>query len=138
MTRDELDAVIAAIKNVREKSDDKTASESAAIFPTMKYAGALIRVGTRIKRGKKIMKAAVDLWDTEENDPDNAPELWEEIAYREGIRIIPAIITVTTAFSEGELGWWGDVKYRSKVNANVYTPEQYPGYWNIVFGEVSE
>lgn len=30
-----------------------------------------------------------------------------------------------------ELGRWGDVKYRSLMDANVYTPEQYAAGWEI-------
>ena len=41
-------------------------------------------------------------------------------------------ITATLAFTEGELGWWGDTLYRSKVNGNVYTPETYAGNWEMV------
>ena len=78
------------------------------------------------------MKAAVDLWDRAENDPDHAPTLWAALEYRDGYRIIPETITVTTAFSEGEYGWWGDVLYRSKVNSNVYTPAQYADNWEVV------
>ena len=92
----------------------------------------MVAAGTRVNLKGVIKKAAVDLWDTEENSPDNAPALWADIDYRDGIRIIPAVITTALAFSEGECGWWGDVLYRSKVDANVYTPEQYAGNWEMV------
>ena len=91
----------------------------------------LIKNGTLINWNGILKRAAVDLWDTEENNPDNAPTLWEDINYREGHRIIPEVITVGLAFSEGETGWWNDVLYRSKVNANVYTPDAYPNNWEI-------
>ena len=110
---------------------DSSASEAPELFPGMKLDGSLIHVGTRINWHGTIKKAKVDLWAMEINDPDHAPELWADIDYREGIRIIPEIITVTTAFAEGELGWWGNVIYRSKVNANVYTPAQYADNWEI-------
>lgn len=111
--------------------DDAKASEIPLLFPAMKLDGGLISVGTRINWNGVIKKAAVDLWDMESNNPDNAPDLWADIDYRDGIRIIPEIITVTTAFAAGELGWWGDVIYRSKVDANVYTPAQYADNWEI-------
>ena len=44
---------------------------------------------------------------------------------------IPVIATVTSAFEEGELGWWNDVMYESLISVNVYTPEQYPAGWKI-------
>lgn len=109
--------------------DDKTASEGAMLFPRLKQNGALVPAGTRINWNGTVKKAAVDLWDTAENTPDNAPSLWEDIAYREGIRIIPETITAATAFAKGEQGWWKDALYTSLLDANVYTPEQYPAGW---------
>ena len=82
--------------------DDKTASEGATLFPRLKQDGSLVPAGTRINWHGVVKRAASDLWDTEQNDPDNAPSLWEDIAYREGYRIIPATITAGTAFSKNE------------------------------------
>ena len=78
------------------------------------------------------MGAAVDLWDTKENNPDNAPTLWEDIAYKEGYRIIPETITAGTAFMKDERGWWKDTLYKSTLDNNVWTPEQYPSGWEEV------
>ena len=111
--------------------DDKDASEAVELYDGMKYGGALIKAGTRINWHGTLKQAAVDLWDTPENNPENAPTLWEDIPYREGIRIIPAAITVTQAFAKGEKGWWGDALYTNLIDANVYTPEQYPAGWAL-------
>ena len=112
--------------------DDKTASEAATLFPRLKGDGSLVRGGSRINWNGTIKRATVDLWDTAENNPDNAPTLWEDLDYKDGYRIIPETITVTTAFAKDECGWWGDVLYRSRVAANVYTPAQYPDNWERV------
>lgn len=113
--------------------DDKTASEGATLFPRLKQDGSLVPAGTRINWNGTIKRAAVDLWDRVDNDPDNAPALWEDIAYREGYRIIPETITAGTAFAKDECGWWGDTLYRSIYEgANVWTPEQYPDGWEVV------
>lgn len=111
--------------------DDKGASMSADFYSDMSYSGNLIPAGKRINHNGKLYKAAVDLWDREDNNPDNAPSLWEKINYHNGVRIIPEIITVTTAFSLNELGYWeADGKtYKSLINANVYTPAAYPQGW---------
>lgn len=109
--------------------DDATASTAPEMFQRLKQDGSLIPAGTRINHGGTVKKATVDLWDTKENNPDNAPNLWAGLAYKDGYRIIPETITVTEAFSEGEYGWWGDVLYRSKIDSNVYTPKQYPSNW---------
>lgn len=113
-------------------TDDATASRAVEFHPEMKYDGSLIPSKTRINWNGKLKRAAVDVWDTESNNPDNAPTLWEDIAYRDGFRIIPEVITATLAFSEGECGWWGDTLYRSKVNGNAYTPAVYPDNWERI------
>ena len=112
--------------------DDKTASEAAALFPRLKGKGDLVRAGTRINWNGTVKKAAVDLWDTVENDPDHAPTLWANIPYRDGYRIIPAVITVPEAFALDECGWWEDELYRSKLASNVHTPAAYPDGWEKV------
>lgn len=120
------------IEQAAASLDDRTASEAATLFPHLKSDGGLISGGTRINWHGTVKRAATALWDTTENDPDHAPTLWEDIDYREGHRIIPAVITSTAAFAEGEYGWWGDVLYKSRIPANVYTPEQYPTGWEEV------
>lgn len=113
-------------------TDDVTASRAVEFHPEMQYNGSLIPAKTRINWHGNLKRAAVDVWDTEVNNPDNSPTLWEDISYREGFRIIPETITATLAFSEDEYGWWDDKLYRSKVDGNVYTPEVYPANWEEV------
>ncbi len=114
---------------------DAEASTVTTLYPGMKYTGELIHSGTRIQWSGVLKRAAVDLWDTKDNNPDNAPELWEDVLYRDGYRIIPEVITVGLAFSYGEIGWWGDTLYRSILEVpNTYTPEQYPQGWEVYNG----
>ena len=112
--------------------DDQDASRTPELFDKLAENGALVKVGTRVNWKGQLKRAAVDLWDTAENNPDNAPALWEDINYRDGIRIIPEVITVGLAFSKDELGWWGDALYKSLVDNNVYTPEAYAPNWELV------
>ena len=112
--------------------EDKVASETPELFARLNQNGELIKVGTRINWNGVLKRASVDLYDTLENNPDNAPTLWEDIEYNEGYRIIPQTITVGTAFSKDELGWWEDTLYKSLLDNNVWTPEQYPSGWEIV------
>lgn len=112
--------------------EDKVASETPELFARLNQNGELIKVGTRINWNGVLKRASVDLYDTLENNPDNAPTLWEDIEYKEGYRIIPQTITVGTAFSKDELGWWEDTLYKSLLDNNVWTPEQYPSGWEIV------
>ena len=130
MTRSEAQKLIADIVKLRESATDAQASSAVSVYPTLKQDGSLIKSGTRINHNGTIIRAAVDLYDTETNSPENAPVLWETLNYKDGYRIIPEVITVGTAFSKGELGWWNDELYESLVDSNVYTPDQYAPYWS--------
>ncbi len=112
--------------------DDKVASTSAELFPRLTGDSSLVTAGTRINWNGTLKRAAVDLWDTTENNPDNAPTLWEDIAYREGHRIIPETITSTLAFKLNELGWWKDAVYKSLREGNTFNPDITPEWWEII------
>ena len=133
-TKEEAIAFRRQIEKAAIHLDDKAASESPDFYEHMKYDGKAISAGTRINFEGVLFKAAVTLWDTEENNPHFAPSLWEKINYHNGVRVIPEVITVTTAFSKDELGYWeADGKtYKSLINANVYTPAAYPQGWEEV------
>ena len=122
--RKQLDKALPAIP-------DKEASGSPDLFPALKQDGKLIKAGTRINWNGWLKQATVDLWDTEENDPDNNPLLWTDINYRDGVRVIPETFTVADAFALDELGWWKGETYKSLLNSNVYTPEQYAAGWEL-------
>lgn len=135
MTRAQAERIRAQVEAGAAALPDAEASIEPSLTRKMRYDGSLIRAGTRIDWGGVLKRAAVDLWDAEANNPDNAPGLWEDVLYRDGIRVIPETITVGLAFSEGELGWWGDVLMRSILpgeKTNVYTPEQYPAGWEEI------
>ena len=131
MTRKEAIRLRVIVEEAARSLDDKSASEGVALFPRLKGDGSLVKAGERINWRGVIKRAAVDLWDTDENSPENAPSLWEDISYREGYRIIPDTITAGAAFAKDELGWYGDTLYRSLIEANVYTPDAYPQGWSV-------
>ena len=113
--------------------DEATISKHPDLFPRLLGDGSLIKVGTHINWKGEVKYARNDLWDTVENDPGHAPNLWETIAYKQGYRIIPEIITAENPFSKGECGWWEDTLYRSIYDgANVWTPTAYPLGWELV------
>ena len=132
MTRAQAERIRAQVEAGAAALPDAEASIEPSLTRKMRYDGSLIKAGTRIDWGGALKREAVDLWDTEGNNPDNALDLWENVLYRDGIRVIPDVITAGLAFSYDELGWWGDVLMRSILpgeKTNVYTPEQYPAGW---------
>ena len=134
MTEKQAKALRSVLVQGGESLSNAVISTAPEACRRMKYDGSLIQNGTRIywPEDGKIYKNGSDLWDREEFNPTNSPDLWSEIQYRLGIRIIPPKIEVSTKFSKDELGWWGDTLCRSKVDNNVYTPEEYPDNWEIV------
>lgn len=131
-TMEEARAWRARMENLTKEATDMTASTMPEAFPKLKGDGSLVKAGTRINWQGMLKRAAVDLWDTAENTPENAPALWEDIDYKDGIRIIPDVITTGTAFSKGELGFWKDEIFRSLIDSNVWTPDAYPAGWEAV------
>lgn len=120
-----------AIVQASPSLDDASASNAVELFPRLKGDGSLVAAGTRINWNGVLKRAAADLWDTAENNPDNAPALWEDIAYKGGYRVIPDTITAGTAFAKDELGWWGNNLFMSVLDNNVWTPEQNPAGWEL-------
>lgn len=132
MTREEAVAFRKLVELGAANMDDRTVSTAPDVLPRMYYTGNLIKNGTRINWNGTIKRAAVDLWDTEESNPDNAPDLWEDILYKQGIRIIPETITAGLAFTKDELGWWGEYIYKSLLDSNVWNPDAYPSGWEKI------
>lgn len=132
ITRERARQLRAVIETAAVSLDDKTASSGPELFPALTGSGELVAAGTRINWNGALKRAAVDIWDTAENTPDAAPSLWEDILYRDGVRIIPETITAGLAFAKDELGYWGDKLYKSLLDNNVWTPEAYPAGWELV------
>ena len=132
MTRDEAQRIRAIIEQAAQSLPDREASEAPTLFPRLKEDGKLIATGTRILWAGEIRRANVDMWDRPENNPDNAPSMWDHIRYKQGERIIPSVIPASLAFDKGEKGWFGDVLYISLIPANVWTPDENPAGWEAV------
>lgn len=125
----EAEALRAEAKNAPQALTDEVASYVPSMFPKLEGKGALVKAGTKINWNGALKRAAADLWDREENNPDKAPALWEDVAYVNGYRVIPEVITATAAFAKGEQGLWKGELYTSLIDANVWTPEDYAAGW---------
>lgn len=130
-TAEEARAWRAQLEKALPAIPDRDASGCVDLYPTLKQGGSLIKAGTRINWNGWLKQATVDLWDTEANDPDHAPTLWAKILYKDGVRVIPDVISAAEAFGKDELGWWDGGIYKSLIAANVYTPVDYPAGWEL-------
>ena len=129
MTKEQAYKLRAILEKAAQGLEDKEASEAPSFFPRLKEDGSLVKAGTKINWNGSVKRAATDLWDRADNNPDHAPTLWEDIGYKDGYRIIPETITVGTAFDRGEYGWWNGELYQSLHDSNVWTPDAYPEGW---------
>lgn len=132
MNKAEILKLRTLLEKAAQSLSDKEAGEAPGFFPGLKEDGSLVAAGTRVNWGGQVKRAAADLWDTRENNPDNAPTLWEDIDYKGGYRIIPETITAGTVFAQGECGWWEGKLYKSLIDNNAWTPDAYPAGWEIV------
>ena len=55
-------------------------------------------------------------------------EMGEEVLYKNGYRII-ANITAENPFMSGDKGWYNGMLYQSKLDNNVWTPDEFPAGW---------
>ena len=132
ITREQAFALRALLEKAATSLADADASKGVQLFPKMKFDGSLISYKTRINWNGTLKQAAQDILDTEQNSPDNAPTLWNDIKYKDGYRYIPEVITADQAFSLNEKGWWNDILYKSLYDANVNNPERWPQGWEKV------
>lgn len=138
MTEARARAIRALIEKASASLSDKDASCAAELFPAWQslldeghtFTQEEVNTRPRLRYGDKLYVVTQPHTMQQGWTPDNAPSLYEEIGYRDGIRLIPAYITAANPFSKGERGMDGDgVIWISKVDNNVYTPTQYAQNW---------
>ena len=133
MTKEEAYKLRAIIEKATVSLDDKDASEGVMLFPRLKGDGSLVEHGTRINWHGTIKRAANSLWDTVENDPNHAPSMWDDIDYREGLRVLTGPIPATNPVQADEICWYKDQKWRNISGVpSVYLPDEYPAGWEVV------
>lgn len=121
------------IMTILNNASDQIRSEAVEIHDHW-WSGIEYKVGDVRQFDGKLYRCNLDHTSQETWKPDVSPSLWTQIMYRDGIRIIPDVIPSTQPFAKDEIGWWGDDLYVSLINANVYTPVQYPAGWQKFVG----
>lgn len=132
MTRTEALNLRALIERGTASYTLTEAAVGTRLMPRMKYDGSLIEYMTRIAFNGVTMMARTALYDTVENDPEHAPNLWAAIRQKNGIRYIEENMAAELAFAYGEKGWWNDELYISRMEGNPYTPASAPTVWEKV------
>lgn len=141
MTRDEAYKLRAIVEEAMSGAslDNRTAYDGLVLHhdtqkdSTFWTDGHLITTGTRLRWGTRLLAAMNDLWAYPENNPDNAPALWEEIAYLEGCRVLTGPISASNPVQPGEMCWEDGVLYKCVYHvACAYRPSEYADAWEEV------
>lgn len=138
MKRDEAMKMRSLIEKGVGMLEDADASVAPSLSPaltcdeTQTDETPVVSAGTRICWNGQLKRARVTLWDTAANNPDNAPELWDDIDYRDGARVIHDDMAATLAFTYGENGWWDGSIYKSLMEGNTHTPAAAPNVWELI------
>ena len=126
-------SIIAQMDRACGVMTDAQASTLVDMYPHFRADGSLVKVTTRVGWGGKLYRAKVDLWATDANNPENAPDLWEEILYRDGYRVLVAPITASNPVQPNEKCWENDVLYECIYHTVcVYRPSEYAPAWRVV------
>ena len=131
----EAEALKAKLAEIAEALPDNLAALHPEIYDNLKESGAQVPANNRINWNGVVVKAKVDLWDRPDQNPDNAPELWDELLFSDtNYREIPEIITTELAFGKDEIGYWpkNGKHYKAKRDGVVHNPEVYPADWDEV------
>ena len=140
MTRDEAYRLRTIVEEAMRGAalDNKTAYDGLVLYHNTEkdagyWDGRLIATGTRIRWGTRLMAAMNDLWAYAENNPGNAPALWEEIAYIDGYRVLYGSISASNPVQPGEMCWEDGKLYRCIYHvACTYRPSEYAAAWEEV------
>lgn len=143
MTRDEAYRLRTIVEEAMRGAelDNKTAYDGLVLYHNTEkdagyWDGRLIATGTRIRWGTRLMAAMNDLWAYPENNPDNAPALWEEIAYLNGYRVLTGHISASNPVQPGEMCWEDGKLYRCIYHVVcTYRPSEYAAAWEEVTAE---
>ena len=144
MTRDEAYRLRGIVEKAMDGAalDNRTAYDGLVLHKdTQKDSdfwtdGHLIPTGTRLRWGTRLLAAMNDLWAYSENNPDNAPALWEEIAYIDGYRVLYGPISASNPVEPGEMCWEDGVLYKCVYHvACTYRPSEYAAAWEEVTAE---
>lgn len=125
----ELRAIIeAAILELNQ--DDATALGNIELY-AMWQSGKAYTVGERIQYGDKLYKCVQAHTSQDDWTPDVTPALWVIVSVEEW----PEFIHPTGAhdvYNKGDKVTYNGKHYISLIDANAYSPDEYPAGWEEV------
>jgi hypothetical protein len=128
-----VDEYLTKVALLTNNATDAIASQVPTLYNGFTYDGALIKAKTRrLWTDGYLYCAQYDTYDREDTDPAHDTNGWVKLAFHNGYRDIPEIMTTSTMFAKDEIGWYKDKFYKSKINNNSWTPEVYAAGWEEI------
>lgn len=135
MTKTELTAAVNARLNETKAAlatlDDETALDVTVLFPEWK-ADTAYEADERIRYEDKLYRCVQAHTSQADWIPPETPALWTEVAKPGEIPVWKQPTGAQDAYNKGDKVWYpdrGDKVYESLIDANVFSPTEYPGGW---------
>ena len=134
MKRSELYKLRELIEKASTSLGDGDALDAVELFPVW-AEGVAYEVGKRIQCGGKLYKCVQAHTSQADWKPDIVPALWTEVAKPGEIPVWRRPVGAQDAYQTGDLVHYPDADgpvYRSLIDANVWSPQDYPQGWELV------
>lgn len=124
-------------------NDDTTMMEIATVYPVYQVNHAyktkdIFRYGLNSVGDPQLYQVLQDHTSTEEWTPDSSSSLYKKIGVSEdGIPIWVQPLGATDAYSAGDIVMYNGEKYKSLMDANVWSPDAYPTAWEKLDSETT-
>ena len=120
-------------------ADNETAMmEIASIYPAYKVGTAyktkdIFSYGVNSVGDPQLYQVLQDHTSAAEWTPDTATSLYKKIGIsEEGVPFWVQPLGATDAYELGDVVLYNGNKYKSKINANVWSPDAYPAGWELL------
>lgn len=140
MKRSELLKIRRAIEKAAGSLTDNDALETPELFPAWEV-GIQAKAGDRYRYDGKLYRCNQTHYTQEDWTPDVSPALWTNVAEPGTIPVWVQPTGAQDAYNTGDQVWFpeeGTNIYESTIDANVWSPADYPQGWKLVNVEAGE
>lgn len=137
MTRTELLKIRHMIEKASASLADNDALETPELFPEW-AVGISVVAGDRYRYDGKLYRCNQGHVTQEDWTPDAIPALWTNVAEPHTIPVWVQPTGAQDAYNTGDRVWYPEEHtniYESLIDANVWSPTDYPQGWALVNGE---
>lgn len=134
MKRSELFKIREMIEKASASLPDADAIEAAELFPSW-LAGVAYSVGERVQYDGNLYKVVQAHTSQADWTPDKTPALYTEVAKPGEIPVWKQPTGAQDAYNKGDKVHYptaDDPVYESLIDANVWSPNDYPQGWKVV------